>query len=505
MCQANTTVGGLEKVSPFGCQKPYANKHRAVLKSEGDDLTVMIFRDTRDVVVSSYHYVHGGGGNVEDFVRDPVHGVLKTVSSQNALWHAFTRLSSHDAKASTLVVFYEDLKEDTAAVARQLGVFLRYSKLSASDIATSVNLTSFSTMQHSEASGEFGAERAKLLNNGININGTTIKNPDRIFGDVKARKGTVGGYKSELNGTTLAFVEDKMTSLLDPWLVTRFMKNGGDSKATGKLSSNSGVLSVPLPEKPLCYSIKGVDFSGVKWLAALVSKLWILNCLSSESSKTKTTEELSYCHANVAAVSDLEHLSPIDGCENPLSSKNGPKIDDDEGELTLVVFRDPLDVLVSSYHKHPGGSRGHLTTFLHDRKYGLPKIISKQNEFVQEIKRHPSSPAQQKENVLVVFFEDMHENTTTLAGKLSKFLKFSSLAEKDLALAVSSTLKVPNAVDKFKRERDSNLIHNNKLNGTLSNSSGISPENLSFIETSMHSSLFPGLVSTYSNSEAALR
>mmetsp|Transcript_17278 Transcript_17278/g.29585 ORF Transcript_17278/g.29585 Transcript_17278/m.29585 type:complete len:100 (+) Transcript_17278:172-471(+) len=98
----------------------------------------------------------------------------------------------------------------------------------------------------------------------------------------------------------------------------------------------------------------------------------------------------------------------------------------------------------------------------------------------------------------------MHQNTTTLAGKLCKFFKFSSLAEKDLAVAVSSTLKVPKAADYFKGERDSNLIDSSKLNGTLSNSSGISPESFSFIETSMHSSLFSWLLSTYSNPEATL-
>ena len=113
------------------------------------------------------------------------------------------------------------MRENPIKVAAELGEFLEFTALTAESLSEAVNRTSFDSMQTSERNGDAGEERAILLR--------SAANPEDIFGDVKTRKGQVGGYSSELQGDTLKFVEGIMKENLDKRLVARFMLPQGNT------------------------------------------------------------------------------------------------------------------------------------------------------------------------------------------------------------------------------------------------------------------------------------
>ena len=188
--------------------------------------TIFIFRDTRDVLMSSFHYFNhtGNGGDIHSFIRG-AQGVRKTIKGQNNFIALFRAYQSSQYGEYAALVFYEDLQRNATREAWRLGDFLGFRNLTTDSVAVALETTSFRAMQQSEADGAFGrgadhkirkeryASRLREAGN----------DPDKVFGDeIKVRKGKVGGFVGELQGSNLAFVEESMEISLDPWLLKKF-------------------------------------------------------------------------------------------------------------------------------------------------------------------------------------------------------------------------------------------------------------------------------------------
>ena len=53
-------------------------------------ITVLIFRDTRDVSLSAFHYFkHSFGHNYSAFARDPAVGIVATIQAQNGMYQGW--------------------------------------------------------------------------------------------------------------------------------------------------------------------------------------------------------------------------------------------------------------------------------------------------------------------------------------------------------------------------------------------------------------------------------
>ena len=229
MCQAAAlnNTGSLTRLTPLGCGHPYGEKHRAVLDTNHKEHynTIFIFRDTRDVLMSSFHYFNhtGSGSDIHSFVRGE-QGVLKTIKGQNNFVTLFRAYRSSQYGERAMLVFYEDLHLNSTREATRLGDFLGFKSLSADGVAIALEKTSFRAMQQSEADGAFAkGDRENRKERYASRLREASNDPDKVFGDeIKVRKGKVGGFADELQGTDLAFVETSMKTLLDPWLLRKF-------------------------------------------------------------------------------------------------------------------------------------------------------------------------------------------------------------------------------------------------------------------------------------------
>jgi Sulfotransferase domain len=173
---------------------------------------VLLVRDPRDVVVSSYFHVTrryarrqqtsadlAGGDEAEAlfaYVRDI--GLPKLVQFLNRWQH---RLASIE---QALLVRYEDLR---AAPAAELGRVLAFidRPFPADVIAAAVRFASFDNLRAKEASGFFETSR---LHPGDGAD------PDSF----KVRRGKVGGYRDYFTAEQLAWIEATLAEQLPPGL-----------------------------------------------------------------------------------------------------------------------------------------------------------------------------------------------------------------------------------------------------------------------------------------------
>ena len=153
---------------------------------------VLLVRDPRDVVVSSwYHQKYRDRvykGSLSEFVRDEVVGIRKIIRFLN-IW-----IESRDIPEDFMLLQYERLHDDAAHWLRALLDFVRI-PADGTLVSEAAERSSFREMQGMEVSGslsepwlavgENSAEKAR-----------------------KIRQGSVGGYKSELSDEDIAFVNE---------------------------------------------------------------------------------------------------------------------------------------------------------------------------------------------------------------------------------------------------------------------------------------------------------
>ena len=180
---------------------------------------VFVFRDTRDVLCSQWHWWNPGHLNISSFVHDPEWGIDSVIKQQNKMMHLADQL--HGASQSSTLTYYEELKNDTVGELSRITAFLRM-PLSHSQIESVVDSASFEAMRKKEIQGDMKLRIHPKSAHTLQEAEKRGKGADELFG-VMTRKGEVGGYADELDAASIVFVEANMAQSLDHRLRLRYL------------------------------------------------------------------------------------------------------------------------------------------------------------------------------------------------------------------------------------------------------------------------------------------
>jgi hypothetical protein len=223
--EQSTRVISCSKLKKTECQKcsdPSHHKHSfdEITKTKGIKYFLFIIRDPRDVVVSTYHWFNRGITPISNFVRSKEYGIQNTIRRLNNFCENIKKLDTQKNKHYR-IIFYEMLKKYEFQEIEKISKFLNL-KLDKNDINQVIENTSFESMRETEIKGEMHLKiypkSSKALNKAINAN----KTANDLF-HVMTRKGEVGGYKDEINATTVEYIEQEMRLHLDPILLKIYL------------------------------------------------------------------------------------------------------------------------------------------------------------------------------------------------------------------------------------------------------------------------------------------
>ncbi len=157
-----------------------AETEKMNLSKYADGKVIFLYRDPRDVLVSSFHHIRGRTGftqiTPDDMVSNKVIGISKVISFMN-LWQNFY----NEQPKRVLRVSYEELKQDTV---RELNRIVKFSDLPLCEnsIRAAVEECEFKKMQKADRNGSYASFRLRTSQPG---------NPDAY----KVRNGKTGEYK----------------------------------------------------------------------------------------------------------------------------------------------------------------------------------------------------------------------------------------------------------------------------------------------------------------------
>jgi len=180
---------------------------------------IFLFRDTRDVVTSNFHWERGEFTNLRDFSLSMV-GSMKVIMAQNSLLSIMDTMQKLKPGKGTMTT-YEDLQADTYGETVRLAGFLGMT-LTRRHVLSAVNASSFDSMREKEFQGTLHLKVHP--NSGERLQKALARNvsSDQLFG-VMTRKAKVGGWRDEMDSFTQNYVEKDMRSNLDKRLLRRFL------------------------------------------------------------------------------------------------------------------------------------------------------------------------------------------------------------------------------------------------------------------------------------------
>jgi hypothetical protein len=232
-CDLLASTGGS---SCLKCKNVIEGKHEPtskLIRQRGKDASLIVFRDTRDVVVSTFHWAPQGIDNIhmhslnkankkidkgiKNFVFH-TNSTMEVIRDQNA-WVSVVR-SLNAQQHPFMVIFYEELLANTFQVVSQVARLLRLDNIDKEGIEKAIALSSFEAMREKEKKREMTLvmhpDSAKVLQK------SSDKPPEQLFG-VMTRKGQAGGYADELDEETIKHIENMMKRELDDGLAFRYV------------------------------------------------------------------------------------------------------------------------------------------------------------------------------------------------------------------------------------------------------------------------------------------
>lgn len=155
----------------------------------------MLVRDPRDTIVSSYYQVTQRAfrplpfDTIDEYVLDPVYGFNRLIQ--------FYRIWDRNADRTTFAFeHYEGLRASTEEVLRRIIAFLGVPGAAEMQLNDIVEACSFDRFRKLEQAGREDLRQF----------GSTPK-------AMKARKGSIGGYRDELKPETVAILDSKMSAM----------------------------------------------------------------------------------------------------------------------------------------------------------------------------------------------------------------------------------------------------------------------------------------------------
>eukprot|EP01104_Vermistella_antarctica_P014004 TRINITY_DN4335_c0_g1_i1.p1 TRINITY_DN4335_c0_g1~~TRINITY_DN4335_c0_g1_i1.p1 ORF type:complete len:397 (-),score=45.40 TRINITY_DN4335_c0_g1_i1:37-1227(-) len=205
---------------PFAMKPAELGTPLALLKSKSPHPALLLVRDPRDAIVSSYferterdrHHRYPSTNTISTFLREET-GSLATLLAFQQMWVAFAQT----VPDSMTIVRYEDLKRCSANSLKHLLQQWNYSPsmfrggVSTVDAAVLdvADRTSFERMHQQEAVDSVVGSHGKLTAGDIN-------KPESF----KTRKGSIGGYTEYLTDEDVRYIEERIREhpLVDKFL-----------------------------------------------------------------------------------------------------------------------------------------------------------------------------------------------------------------------------------------------------------------------------------------------
>ncbi|MEM6462284.1 MAG: sulfotransferase domain-containing protein [Pseudomonadota bacterium] len=170
-----------------------------------DKAVILLTRDPRDVVVSSYfHARYRDGkfdGDISQFLRNPQTGIDKVLTAYNR-WSDNRHLANRFEMTS-----YEEMHQNPRTPLRQALGMLELHTIDEKDLLETVNFCRFDNMQKQEETDFYRSWR--------------LRSGSSEPRSRKTREGTVGGYKNHLSPEDIEFVNKRIGLIGDPFVAQR--------------------------------------------------------------------------------------------------------------------------------------------------------------------------------------------------------------------------------------------------------------------------------------------
>ena len=167
---------------------------------------IFLYRDPRDVLVSSYHHMKYRNGIAglegKDLINHKIVGLKKIIKFMNFM------LRYVKDREDCMLVSYEDMKIDARAVLSDVCNFVKM-KADQTTVSEAVSACEFNVMQKKEQKGEYKNPRLSPVN----------KNNVHSF---KVRKGKVGGYSEFFSAEEIDLLNRIMKENIDPFFKYKY-------------------------------------------------------------------------------------------------------------------------------------------------------------------------------------------------------------------------------------------------------------------------------------------
>ncbi len=162
---------------------------------------IFIVRDPRDVIVSCWFHAHFRentySGSMQEFLRSPGAGIEKILVAHNRWW------SNRNLASQFIVISYEEMTKSSEKILRDTLRFMGSWPIDDARVAESAREARFENMRDIEAKGLIRHHSLEL---------TSLDPRAR-----KIREGKVGGFRNHLSGEDLAYVEQCIKRIGDPF------------------------------------------------------------------------------------------------------------------------------------------------------------------------------------------------------------------------------------------------------------------------------------------------
>ncbi|HLL27713.1 MAG TPA: sulfotransferase domain-containing protein [Xanthobacteraceae bacterium] len=161
---------------------------------------IFLVRDPRDVIVSCWFHAHYRqktySGTMQEFIRSPGAGIEKILAAHNKWW------KNRNLASDLMITSYERIFKDPGKVLRDTLHFIGNWPIDEKFIAESVQAGSFENMRDVETKG---IVQHHSLQQSLDPRA------------LKTREGKIGGFRNHLSGEDLAYVEDCIKRIGDPF------------------------------------------------------------------------------------------------------------------------------------------------------------------------------------------------------------------------------------------------------------------------------------------------
>lgn len=188
-----------EAVPTIPSIKPMHEKFGQFGNTYSSQKVILLVRDPRDAIVSRYHQHKSSLGfdSLDQYVCEGP-DLAAYIQFYND-WKTYG-----DQAKDLLIVRYEDMKADTYPQIVHIFDFLNI-PITPAEIHQAIDYASFQNMRKMEVEGS----------DQLRVGVMAARNIDRPE-SFKVRKGTIGGYKSELSPESIAFIDSVVETQLDP-------------------------------------------------------------------------------------------------------------------------------------------------------------------------------------------------------------------------------------------------------------------------------------------------